>query len=270
MQRKAFTLIELLVVIAIIAILAAILFPVFAQAKAAAKKSVGLSNLKQQATALKLYQGDADDVYPVPDTAAVGTVDAIAFRYLGRSTIQNVPHATYHNAYSLMAVMQPYIKNRDLFGDPSDPAVQTTFADNVVSNKRPQSYSFKFGLIVGFAPFVQADGRARGTYSDSSFKEPANTVVYHEQLPFSDYKLIARPDMTDDPGPLNGKGWAPDMPMTFSFADGHAKRLAVDKAVWKTTRYPGYDLNWPRRGITDGIMSQDGWARQIAGEPDLG
>ena len=47
MQRKAFTLIELLVVIAIIAILAAILFPVFAQAKAAAKKTVSLSNLKQ-------------------------------------------------------------------------------------------------------------------------------------------------------------------------------------------------------------------------------
>ena len=61
-HRRAFTLIELLVVIAIIAILAAILFPVFAQAKAAAKKSVALSNVKQLATANMLYMTDYDDV----------------------------------------------------------------------------------------------------------------------------------------------------------------------------------------------------------------
>jgi len=60
--RKAFTLIELLVVIAIIAILAAILFPVFAQAKAAAKKTQALSNIKNVATATFLYMGDYDDV----------------------------------------------------------------------------------------------------------------------------------------------------------------------------------------------------------------
>lgn len=61
MLRKAFTLIELLVVIAIIAILAAILFPVFAQAKAAAKKTVVLSNTKQAATAMLMYANDYDD-----------------------------------------------------------------------------------------------------------------------------------------------------------------------------------------------------------------
>ncbi len=62
--HRAFTLIELLVVIAIIAILAAILFPVFAQAKEAAKKTQDLSNTKQQATASFLYMGDSDDTYP--------------------------------------------------------------------------------------------------------------------------------------------------------------------------------------------------------------
>jgi prepilin-type N-terminal cleavage/methylation domain-containing protein len=63
-MKRAFTLIELLVVIAIIAILAAILFPVFAQAKIAAKKTQAISNAKQSGTAMLLYSGDADDLLP--------------------------------------------------------------------------------------------------------------------------------------------------------------------------------------------------------------
>ncbi|HEY0866952.1 MAG TPA: prepilin-type N-terminal cleavage/methylation domain-containing protein [Fimbriimonas sp.] len=64
MKNRAFTLIELLVVIAIIAILAAILFPVFAQAKVAAKKTSSLSNVKQLALANVMYAGDSDDLFP--------------------------------------------------------------------------------------------------------------------------------------------------------------------------------------------------------------
>jgi prepilin-type N-terminal cleavage/methylation domain-containing protein/prepilin-type processing-associated H-X9-DG protein len=63
MKRRGFTLIELLVVIAIIAILAAILFPVFAQAKLAAKKASSISNLKQSALGVIMYTGDFDDTY---------------------------------------------------------------------------------------------------------------------------------------------------------------------------------------------------------------
>lgn len=63
-QRNAFTLIELLVVIAIIAILAAILFPVFSQAKIAAKKTVDLSNMKQISLALMMYADDNEDQLP--------------------------------------------------------------------------------------------------------------------------------------------------------------------------------------------------------------
>lgn len=63
-MNRGFTLIELLVVIAIIAILAAILFPVFSQAKEAAKKTTCLSNMKQIGTALILYENDNDDGSP--------------------------------------------------------------------------------------------------------------------------------------------------------------------------------------------------------------
>jgi len=63
-MRRGFTLIELLVVIAIIAVLAAILFPVFAQARSAAKTTACVSNLRQISTSLAIYGGDYEDAYP--------------------------------------------------------------------------------------------------------------------------------------------------------------------------------------------------------------
>src|SRR5438270_995448 len=63
-KRRGFTLIELLVVIAIIAILAAILFPVFAKARAQARKTVGISNLKQLALGTMMYAQDYDEQWP--------------------------------------------------------------------------------------------------------------------------------------------------------------------------------------------------------------
>jgi prepilin-type N-terminal cleavage/methylation domain-containing protein/prepilin-type processing-associated H-X9-DG protein len=64
-RRNGFTLIELLVVIAIIAILAAILFPVFAQAREKARQATCVSNLKQLGTATTLYAQDYDETYPM-------------------------------------------------------------------------------------------------------------------------------------------------------------------------------------------------------------
>ena len=71
--RVGFTLIELLVVVAIIAILAAILFPVFAQAKLAAKKTACLSNMKQIGLGLKLYGNDYDGEAPLPSAHLEGS-----------------------------------------------------------------------------------------------------------------------------------------------------------------------------------------------------
>lgn len=104
-MKKAFTLIELLVVIAIIAILAAILFPVFAQAKAAAKKAADLSNVKQISLGITLYTTDSDDMYPSAYfhrafNPALGGTNAGYIHWSG--------------------MVQPYVKNIDMFVSPGD------------------------------------------------------------------------------------------------------------------------------------------------------
>ncbi len=81
LKTAAFTLIELLVVIAIIAILAAILFPVFAQAKLAAKKTVDLSNLKQIGLGALMYATDFDDNFPRNDYLIPGRQQWAPFTY---------------------------------------------------------------------------------------------------------------------------------------------------------------------------------------------
>jgi prepilin-type N-terminal cleavage/methylation domain-containing protein len=105
-NRKAFTLIELLVVIAIIAILAAILFPVFAQAKEAAKQTQGLSNTKQIAVSQLLYSNDYDDTVIPSNTARDQEGDP------GLALIADQIAGSWVNT------IQPYIKNRQLLFSP--------------------------------------------------------------------------------------------------------------------------------------------------------
>jgi prepilin-type N-terminal cleavage/methylation domain-containing protein len=115
--KKAFTLIELLVVIAIIAILAAILFPVFAQAKAAAKKTVDLSNCKQIALGLFLYINDYDDTFPMNDWENDPLSDQSVAGFAGTYNPQN-PNGTYQITWTYN--IQPYIKNWNIFVSPLD------------------------------------------------------------------------------------------------------------------------------------------------------
>jgi prepilin-type N-terminal cleavage/methylation domain-containing protein len=132
MVRKAFTLIELLVVIAIIAILAAILFPVFAQAKEAAKKTADLSNCKQTATSFAIYITDADDTYPLGYRfTPSGTTGEWRWNYnvstplgwMGPSFAQGVQERMNEDASHWSNIIQPYAKNYGVYEAPGLPSV---------------------------------------------------------------------------------------------------------------------------------------------------
>lgn len=131
-MKRAFTLIELLVVIAIIAILAAILFPVFAQAKLAAKKTADLSNLKQLSLAAIMYTNDYDDTLPSHQYNCGGSVYnnytavGVCADYISANqvllntapdTINGVASPTNWHDYWCYTIY-PYTKNFQMLTDP--------------------------------------------------------------------------------------------------------------------------------------------------------
>lgn len=94
MRRMGFTLIELLVVIAIIAILAAILFPVFSRAREKARQSTCTSNLKQLMAGLLMYLQDYDGSYPMsafPTAAGVATLNSQLIPYVKNDQLGQCP-----------------------------------------------------------------------------------------------------------------------------------------------------------------------------------
>ena len=164
MTRRAFTLIELLVVIAIIAILAAILFPVFAQAKEAAKKTSCLSNAKNMATALHLYAGDADD-------------------YLPQTSWEKDAAHPYQVHWTYL--MQPYIKNYDIFKCPSDstPVKPKVACPNGVSDfgKLPMVCDWQAPAYSYIGAYNALPAHDWLTVSMTQYSEPANQIMVTER-----------------------------------------------------------------------------------------
>jgi prepilin-type N-terminal cleavage/methylation domain-containing protein len=170
MNKRAFTLIELLVVIAIIAILAAILFPVFAQAKMAAKKANAISNTKQVTLAAIMYTSNHDDNI-LPRYNACGVT--------GHPTQPQPTTDIWEN------LVMPYAKNEGVFVDQA--AAKTQFGgiwdDNAIPGKFGRGWNSigKNQTIMGWYFYDPSNTECPATFprnGELSLKEPARTVYF--------------------------------------------------------------------------------------------
>lgn len=237
-RTSAFTLIELLVVIAIIAILAAILFPVFAQAKEAAKKISCVSNLKQNSTAVAMYTTDYDGAFP-QSAYSLDQISGIV-----------VP-GTGARVYSVYDAIMPYTKNVDIYKCPSDPeainwpqiltSIGLQSAGAAGGNIRFASLAPNFAIFEdpGIPPNLFG---ADPVMSEGGLEFPVDTVMFYDaryigagvvnlDAPTTSlYRTPAGPfDRTNFPGtPRHNRV------LNVNFADTHAKSYK-DNAVFGGT-----------------------------------
>jgi prepilin-type N-terminal cleavage/methylation domain-containing protein/prepilin-type processing-associated H-X9-DG protein len=214
-QRAGFTLIELLVVIAIIAILAAILFPVFAQAREQARQTVCLSNVRQIGLAVRMYVQDYDETFPIFYAYNTQTPD-------GERAWSGDP---LHKGVELLVL--PYTKNQNIFQCPNDnggPAVADPFYGCPGRTTYHACYGSSYRFNRGSFSTVANESTQNNFFytvsriiTDAAFALPAETrIMRDEMMPW--FGLEAR------------YGYLPDYFRQwhqrgggFVFADGHAK-----------------------------------------------
>lgn len=215
-RKQAFTLIELLVVIAIIAILAAILFPVFARAREKARQTSCLSNLKQLSLGLRMYIQDYDERFPT-------------YRW-GEGRNNNPNSCTWWGG------IYPYVKNTQIYACPSSPR-QGTHTWSVWINANP-NFNNSTSINYGYSEII---GNTSGGLRESRLHHVAETVVLADctsswiggywAAPWPQRALLRRvayagsgvqcgcppPDTHNDDWALHNSG------SNVGFADGHAK-----------------------------------------------
>jgi prepilin-type N-terminal cleavage/methylation domain-containing protein/prepilin-type processing-associated H-X9-DG protein len=241
-MRRAFTLIELLVVIAIIAILAAILFPVFAQARDKARQAVCASNLKQIAAAMHMYSQDFDERIPSL------TVDAPGDKRASGKQI------------GWPIVIQPYVKNEQVFYCPSYPILKPY-------RSLSSSVDSQWLIPYGYNDVVATYGaNTSGGHTWAELEYASHTIMVADDQEarvglgyynlFSSYgnsRCWSYTDKTNPPwiqtvGQLHGRhsGGA-----NIAFCDGHVAWMRVPGVVTRDDSYfrpdsqPGYVRNCP-------------------------
>jgi prepilin-type N-terminal cleavage/methylation domain-containing protein/prepilin-type processing-associated H-X9-DG protein len=247
-KRRGFTLIELLVVIAIIAILAAILFPVFAQARDRARSAACLSNLKQMGTAWMMYAQDYDERFPVAQPLNVwGDCRTMKDRGAFGGWIGNL--------------LMPYTKNSDIFKCPTNPqfnkvndAQGPCGATEAIAKAQwgiPYLYtSYGYNYVAlwnrGMGDISRPADQlaiydAISQWTDCNYTQSGSCGIWHERdIPAFLTKLgiPLHPGMKN---PYAAGNWvgnsvkyvAPHSNMVnFMYADGHAKASRWDKLTW--------------------------------------
>jgi prepilin-type N-terminal cleavage/methylation domain-containing protein/prepilin-type processing-associated H-X9-DG protein len=214
-RARGFTLIELLVVIAIIAILAAILFPVFAQARESARKASCLSNMKQLGTATIMYVQDYDGAYPL---------------------------AWYEKAqWGFDVVLFPYVKNYQIYECPSNKVTPRFWSgyQKMGLGPIPGSYALNGDLT------ARAGKGDRAGLTDSAVVNPADTIFITE-IWDTRGKQKAGPEHEIFTG--NKNDVCTRIPFNihqggsnFAFCDGHAKWQRVEQ-TWTQWHADGTEL----------------------------
>jgi prepilin-type N-terminal cleavage/methylation domain-containing protein/prepilin-type processing-associated H-X9-DG protein len=235
-SRRGFTLIELLVVIAIIAILAAILFPVFAQARAKARQAGCLSNMKQLATGIMMYAQDWDETFPFVGGQTAAASPGVDW---GKDTW------AYNDIY---VVLQPYVKNFRVFFCPD----RNRFVPKSGDFSKPgpltaEVWGYGYNWSSGYGPQSNKNSlwnRGDGCVGKDTGKGlPGNSISRVAQA--ATFPMLG--DTGDTPRQTlhtacydirtsPSSGWNADMPEggrhsggnIFAFADGHAKWYKVN------------------------------------------
>ncbi len=223
-RTRGFTLIELLVVIAIIAILAAILFPVFAKAREKARQTSCLSNMRQLGTGLLSYVQDYDGRYP--DSRVMPTYAGQPAGYLGGWHITEYGIRKWYDGnqtqlWGWPMVVSPYVKNAQIFNCPSDSEAERWLPWNMRG-----SYYWRHALDA----YCVSVG---SSVKESIVQRPAQIAALVEE---------AWHWGGQSPYCFNGSDTEATKQVNASFMDGHAKVLNVPRV--SSIGVPSYDLNW--------------------------
>lgn len=225
-MKRAFTLIELLVVIAIIAILAALIFPAFARAQAAAKQTACISNLHQIGASLNLYMSDYDDVFP----AALDASDKF------RPDIwADFPEFQARIPYMplLPDALMPYTKSKEVWKCPGDTG--TEVLDNHLASTEDFRTSPSMFATYGSSYFFRTE-IAFKFFQSSTFQLPSSVNVifdgaghWHGSQP----RIVRNEINTNFPSVMNKLR---NFRYNTLFGDFHAKSLTYDQlqAAWNT------------------------------------
>jgi len=232
-MKKAFTLFELLVTICVIAVLAAVLVPVFAQAKEKlTPERQCLTNIKQVGMALVLYSCDYDNYLPSVDFTENGYDVKIEDQSLWFSNMSNNQNTISSSSNPLKTtyagLLIPYIRSTEIYICPSD--------KNLISDNRMTSYvlrywisccnssnSGKWKTSVKNSPLENVPLKS---VPEKVFEKPAQSVIIHENFPFHDEMVLE-----------------PDVKFNCVYLDGHAQTTKLsDFSRFKDPT----DYNWPK------------------------